>query len=276
MNKSDITEKVDIVENLDIIEENDLPDDENRSIEEAKDTEIKAKNVLIEFKNVTKEYARGDRVFYALKDANLTINEGEMVVILGPSGAGKSTLLNLLGGMDRASSGEILFDGADISKYSDNQLTQYRAANVGVVFQFYNLIPTLTAYENVALMRNIEKNIMNPKEAVSEVGLEEHMNQFPSQLSGGEQQRTSIARAIAKNPKLLLCDEPTGALDTDTGQDVLRLLQKMSKEKKRTVVMVTHNSTFADIADTVIRVKNGKIQSITKNEKVKDASEVSW
>ena len=276
MNKSDITEKVDIVENLDIIEENDLPDDENRSIEEAKDTEIKAKNVLIEFKNVTKEYARGDRVFYALKDANLTINEGEMVVILGPSGAGKSTLLNLLGGMDRASSGEILFDGADISKYSDNQLTQYRAANVGVVFQFYNLIPTLTAYENVALMRNIEKNIMDPKEALSEVGLAEHMNQFPSQLSGGEQQRTSIARAIAKNPKLLLCDEPTGALDTDTGQDVLKLLQKMSKEKKRTVVMVTHNSTFADIADTVIRVKNGKIQSITKNEKVKDASEVSW
>lgn len=276
MNKSDITEKVDIVENLDIIEENDLPDDENRSIEEAKDTEIKAKNVLIEFKNVTKEYARGDRVFYALKDANLTINEGEMVVILGPSGAGKSTLLNLLGGMDRASSGEILFDGADISKYSDNQLTQYRAANVGVVFQFYNLIPTLTAYENVALMRNIEKNIMDPKEALSEVGLEEHMNQFPSQLSGGEQQRTSIARAIAKNPKLLLCDEPTGALDTDTGQDVLKLLQKMSKEKKRTVVMVTHNSTFADIADTVIRVKNGKIQSITKNENVKDASEVSW
>lgn len=276
MNKSDITEKVDIVENLDIIEENDLPDDENRSIEEAKDTEIKAKNVLIEFKNVTKEYARGDRVFYALKDANLTINEGEMVVILGPSGAGKSTLLNLLGGMDRASSGEILFDGADISKYSDNQLTQYRAANVGVVFQFYNLIPTLTAYENVALMRNIEKNIMDPKDALSEVGLAEHMNQFPSQLSGGEQQRTSIARAIAKNPKLLLCDEPTGALDTDTGQDVLKLLQKMSKEKKRTVVMVTHNSTFADIADTVIRVKNGKIQSITKNENVKDASEVSW
>ena len=276
MNKSDITEKVDIVENLDIIEENDLPDDENRSIEEAKDTEIKAKNVLIEFKNVTKEYARGDRVFYALKDANLTINEGEMVVILGPSGAGKSTLLNLLGGMDRASSGEILFDGTDISKYSDNQLTQYRAANVGVVFQFYNLIPTLTAYENVALMRNIEKNIMDPKDALAEVGLEEHMNQFPSQLSGGEQQRTSIARAIAKNPKLLLCDEPTGALDTDTGQDVLKLLQKMSKEKKRTVVMVTHNSTFADIADTVIRVKNGKIQSITKNENVKDASEVSW
>ena len=262
--------KKEIEENLNIISENELPDNEKK-VEESSN-----KKVLMEFKNVTKEYSRGDRVFYALKDANLTINEGEMVVILGPSGAGKSTLLNLLGGMDRASSGEIIFDGVDIAKYSDNQLTQYRAANVGVVFQFYNLIPTLTAYENVALMKNIEKNIMDPKEALSEVGLEDHMHQFPSQLSGGEQQRTSIARAIAKNPKLLLCDEPTGALDTDTGQDVLRLLQNMSREKKRTVVMVTHNSTFADIADTVIRVKNGKIQSITKNDDVKDASEVSW
>lgn len=272
-----------ITENLDIISENDLPDNadvntvENSSEKKDEEKSTKAeKKVLMEFKNVTKEYARGDRVFYALKDVNLTINEGEMVVILGPSGAGKSTLLNLLGGMDRASSGEIIFDGVDIAKYSDNQLTQYRAANVGVVFQFYNLIPTLTAYENVALMKNIEKNIMDPKEALAEVGLEDHMHQFPSQLSGGEQQRTSIARAIAKNPKLLLCDEPTGALDTDTGQDVLRLLQNMSREKKRTVVMVTHNSTFADIADTVIRVKNGTIQSVTINEKVKDASEVSW
>ena len=272
-----------ITENLDIISENDLPDNadvntvENSSEKKDEEKSTKAeKKVLMEFKNVTKEYARGDRVFYALKDVNLTINEGEMVVILGPSGAGKSTLLNLLGGMDRASSGEIIFDGVDIAKYSDNQLTQYRAANVGVVFQFYNLIPTLTAYENVALMKNIEKNIMDPKEALAEVGLEDHMHQFPSQLSGGEQQRTSIARAIAKKPKLLLCDEPTGALDTDTGQDVLRLLQNMSREKKRTVVMVTHNSTFADIADTVIRVKNGTIQSVTINENVKDASEVSW
>ena len=272
-----------ITENLDIISENDLPDNadvntvENSSEKKDEEKSTKAeKKVLMEFKNVTKEYARGDRVFYALKDVNLTINEGEMVVILGPSGAGKSTLLNLLGGMDRASSGEIIFDGVDIAKYSDNQLTQYRAANVGVVFQFYNLIPTLTAYENVALMKNIEKNIMDPKEALAEVGLEDHMHQFPSQLSGGEQQRTSIARAIAKKPKLLLCDEPTGALDTDTGQDVLRLLQNMSREKKRTVVMVTHNSTFADIADTVIRVKNGTIQSVNINENVKDASEVSW
>ena len=272
-----------ITENLDIISENDLPDNadvntvENSSEKKDEEKSTKAeKKVLMEFKNVTKEYARGDRVFYALKDVNLTINEGEMVVILGPSGAGKSTLLNLLGGMDRASSGKIIFDGVDIAKYSDNQLTQYRAANVGVVFQFYNLIPTLTAYENVALMKNIEKNIMDPKEALAEVGLEDHMHQFPSQLSGGEQQRTSIARAIAKKPKLLLCDEPTGALDTDTGQDVLRLLQNMSREKKRTVVMVTHNSTFADIADTVIRVKNGTIQSVNINENVKDASEVSW
>ena len=265
-----------IMDTLEIIDETELPEKEEAS-EKSSDIQAKAdKKVLMEFKNVTKEYARGDRVFYALKDANLTINEGEMVVILGPSGAGKSTLLNLLGGMDRASSGEIIFEGNDISGYSDNQLTQYRAANVGVVFQFYNLIPTLTAYENVALMKNIEKNIMDPKEALSEVGLEDHMHQFPSQLSGGEQQRTSIARAIAKNPKLLLCDEPTGALDTDTGQEVLKLLQRMSKEKKRTVVMVTHNSSFADIADTVIRVKNGKIESITVNEKVKDASEVSW
>jgi len=269
----DMKDNNDLNKQLNILDEKALPDDETKATEVS---ETQDKKLLMEFKNVTKQYSRGDRVFYALKDVNLQIFEGEMVVILGPSGAGKSTLLNLLGGMDRASEGEILFDGKDIAKYNDNQLTQYRAANVGVVFQFYNLIPTLTAYENVALMKNIEKNTMDPKEALTEVGLEDHMNQFPSQLSGGEQQRTSIARAIAKNPKLLLCDEPTGALDTDTGQDVLRLLQSMSKEKKRTVIMVTHNSTFADIADTVIRVKNGQIKSVTANENPKDASEISW
>lgn len=231
---------------------------------------------LIEFKNVSKEYKRGNRVFYALKDANMTIYESEMVVILGPSGAGKSTLLNLLGGMDSATSGEILFDNQDLTKFKDDELTEYRAKNVGVVFQFYNLIPTLTAYENVALMKDIEKDTLDPKAALESVGLGEHMHQFPSQMSGGEQQRTSIARALAKNPRLLLCDEPTGALDTDTGRDVLDLLQKMSKEKKRTVIMVTHNSFFADIADRVIRVKNGGIQSIVVNESPKSASEVSW
>lgn len=232
--------------------------------------------VLIEFNNVSKEYKRGDRIFYALKDVNLTIYEGELVVILGPSGAGKSTLLNLLGGMDSASGGEIWFEGKDLTTFTDNQLTQYRARNVGVVFQFYNLIPTLTAYENVALMRDIEKDTLDPKEALEAVGLADHMHQFPSQMSGGEQQRTSIARAVAKNPKLLLCDEPTGALDTDTGRDVLALLQRMSRERKRTVIMVTHNSSFADIANTVIRVKNGTIKDVTKNAHPKDANEVSW
>lgn len=234
------------------------------------------KKTLIEFRNVSRKYSQGDNEFYALKDANLSINEGEMVVILGPSGAGKSTLLNLLGGMDSASEGHIWFDGEDLTRFSDKQLTRYRAENVGVVFQFYNLIPTLTAYENVALMKDIKGDTMDPEEALTAVGLKEHMHQFPSQMSGGEQQRTSIARAVAKNPRLLLCDEPTGALDTGTGKEVLKLLQDMSKERKRTVVMVTHNSFFADIADTVIRVKNGGIESIEHNDDPKDAAEVFW
>ena len=175
-----------------------------------------------------------------------------------------------------ASEGTILSCGEDISHYNDNQLTSYRARNVAVVFQFYNLIPTLTAYENVALMKDIVNDTMDPKQALEAVGLGDHMHQFPAQMSGGEQQRTSIARAIAKNPKLLLCDEPTGALDTNTGRDVLELLVSMSREQKKTVVMVTHNSFFADIADKVIRVKNGGIESVTINEHPKDASEVSW
>lgn len=231
---------------------------------------------LIEFQDVSKEYKTNERSFWALRNVNLTINEGEMVVILGPSGAGKSTLLNLLGGMDTASSGTILFDGQDITKYDDRALTQYRAHHVGIVFQFYNLIPTLTAYENVALMKDVQEDIMDPKKALSMVGLEAHMHQFPSQLSGGEQQRTSIARAIAKNPKLLLCDEPTGALDTDTGREVLKLLQDMSRVHKRTVVMVTHNSLFAEIADRIIRVKNGRVSEVTENPNPKDAIEVNW
>ena len=245
-------------------------------LENDKMSDDKEKKVLIEFKDVCKKYSQGEHEFYALKDANLTINEGEMVVILGPSGAGKSTRLNLLGGMDSASSGHILFDGEDLTTFSDNGLTKYRAENVGVVFQFYNLIPTLTAYENVALMRDIKNDTSDPEEVLASVGLADHMHQFPSQMSGGEQQRTSIARAIAKNPRLLLCDEPTGALDTVTGKEVLKLLQTMSREKKRTVVMVTHNSFFADIADTVIRVKNGGIQSVTHNDQPKDADEVNW
>lgn len=231
---------------------------------------------LIEFRNVSREYSRGERSFFALKDVNLVINEGELVVILGPSGAGKSTLLNLLGGMDSPTSGEIIFEDKDLAHFSDDELTRYRAKNVGVVFQFYNLIPTLTAYENVALMRDIEESALDPKEVLEAVGLGEHLHQFPAQLSGGEQQRTSIARALAKNPKLLLCDEPTGALDTETGREVMMLLQNMSKEKKRTVVMVTHNSCFADIADKVVHVRNGGIKNITLNEHPISASEVSW
>ncbi|MDD3661247.1 MAG: ABC transporter ATP-binding protein [Lachnospiraceae bacterium] len=225
---------------------------------------------------VSKEYPMGDRSFFALDKVSLTIDEGEMVVILGPSGAGKSTLLNLLGGMDSATEGKILFDGEEITEFNDDELTDYRAVNIGVVFQFYNLIPTLTAYENVALMREISDATLDPEEVLISVGLGEHMHQFPSQLSGGEQQRTSIARALAKNPRLLLCDEPTGALDTVTGREILMMLQNMSHEKKTTVVLVTHNSSFAAMADKVIRVKNGKIESIVRNETPKSAQEVSW
>jgi len=246
---------------------------------------------LIEFKNVERKYQAGEREFYALKDVNLKLDEGKMIVILGHSGAGKSTLLNLLGGMDSPSAGEIYFKGRNIAAFKDDELTAYRAFYVGVVFQFYNLIPTLTAYENVALMKDIRKRalknryfkdvenlgeLMDPAEALRAVGLSEHMHQFPSQMSGGEQQRTSIARALAKNPALLLCDEPTGALDTDTGREVLRLLQHMSRSGGRTVVMVTHNSSFADIADTVVRVKNGTVVSVIENESPISADEISW
>ncbi|MFT3984039.1 MAG: ABC transporter ATP-binding protein, partial [Lachnospiraceae bacterium] len=230
--------------------------------------------MLIEFKNVSKEYKRGDRIFYALKDVNLTIYEGEFVVILGPSGAGKSTLLNLLGGMDSASGGEIRFNGKDLTSFNDNQLTQYRAGNVGVVFQFYNLIPTLTAYENVALMRDIEKNTLDPKEALAAVGLEDHMHQFPSQMSGGEQQRTSIARAVAKNPKILLCDEPTGALDYETSRDVLSLLQKVNCEFGTSILMITHNTAIGDMANVVYKLRSGEIVEAIRHDETVAAERI--
>ena len=216
--------------------------------------------------------------FLSQKNVDLEINKGEFVVILGPSGAGKSTLLNLIGGMDTPTEGSIKIDGKDISKYNENELSEYRAENIGFIFQFYNILPTLTVLENVELIKDVVKNGNDCKEAIKAVGLEEHMNKFPNQLSGGEQQRVSIARAIAKNPKLLLCDEPTGALDSMTGVEVLKLLKKQcdGNNGANTVIIVTHNSLFAEIADTVIRVKNGKIESVIPNENPKKIDEVKW
>ena len=233
---------------------------------------------IVEFKNVSKVYKIGDNEFKALDNINLSINKGEFVVVLGPSGAGKSTLLNLIGGMDTPTNGEIKIDGEEISNYNENKLSEYRAENIGFIFQFYNILPTLTVLENVELVKDVVKNGNNSKEAIEAVGLSKHMNKFPNQLSGGEQQRVSIARAIAKNPKLLLCDEPTGALDSKTGVEVLKLLKKQcdGNNGANTVIIVTHNSLFADIADTVVRVKNGKIESVTSNPNPKKIDEVKW
>lgn len=233
---------------------------------------------IVELKNVSKTYKTEENKFKALDNIDLEINKGEFVVILGPSGAGKSTLLNLIGGMDTPTEGSIKIDGEEISKYTESQLSDYRAENIGFIFQFYNILPTLTVLENVELVKDIVKSGNDSKEAIKAVGLEQHMNKFPNQLSGGEQQRVSIARAIAKNPKLLLCDEPTGALDSKTGVEVLKLLKKQcdGNNGANTVIIVTHNSLFAEIADTVIRVKNGKIESVTANENPKNIDEVKW
>ncbi|MBR2289736.1 MAG: ABC transporter ATP-binding protein [Clostridia bacterium] len=233
---------------------------------------------IVELKNVSKVYRIGENEFKALDGIDLTLNKGEMIVVLGPSGAGKSTLLNLIGGMDTPSSGSVIIDGENISEYSENKLSDYRAENVGFIFQFYNILPSLTVKENVDIVKDIVKNPISTEEALSGVGLTEHKNKFPNQLSGGEQQRVSIARAIAKNPKLLLCDEPTGALDSNTGVEVLKLLKKQcdSNSGANTVIIVTHNSLIADIADTVINVKNGKIESVVKNPNPKKIDEVKW
>jgi putative ABC transport system ATP-binding protein len=231
---------------------------------------------IIAFKNVTRAYGAGEHILRAVDGVSFAIGEGEFVVVLGPSGAGKSTLLNLLGGMDYATSGEIVVDGVNIAGLSDDKLTEYRAAHVGFVFQFYNLIPTLTALENIALTKKIVKNPIDAREALEMVGLGDHANQFPAQLSGGEQQRVSIARAVAKNPTMLLCDEPTGALDSETGVTVLEMLHRMSRSHGKTVVVVTHNAVLADTADRVIRIRNGAILEITENPAPKAISEVSW
>ena len=233
-------------------------------------------STLIEFKDVVKEYKSGDHVLRAMDNVNFTIDEGEFVVILGPSGAGKSTLLNLLGGLDSTTSGQIIVNGEHVENFNDNELTQYRAKNVGFIFQFYNLIPNLTALENVELMKDIVDVNIDGKAVLNSVGLEGHSNQFPAQLSGGEQQRVSIARAVAKQPAMLLCDEPTGALDSNTGVLILNLLQGMSNNKNTTVIIVTHNAILAEAADKVIRIKNGQIESIVINENPRKVEDLEW
>lgn len=211
-----------------------------------------------------------------MDEIDLSIDKGKFVVILGPSGAGKSTLLNLLGGLDSPTSGSITVDGKDVSHLSQDELADYRAEKVGFVFQFYNLIPTLTVKENVALVSEISKKAFPAEKMIEEVGLIDHLNNFPVELSGGEQQRVSIARALAKNPEILLCDEPTGALDSETGVLVLKLLLKMAREYGKTIVIVTHNQNIAKMADVVVRVKNGKIKSVEEQAEPLSADEVDW
>ena len=231
---------------------------------------------IVEFRNVSRVYTSGDHELKALDNVNLTLDEGKFIVILGPSGAGKSTLLNLLGGLDSPTSGKIIVDGKDISDLSGNELAVYRAAKVGFVFQFYNLVPTLTVHENVALVKEIAPDALSATKMLEEVGLSDHLKNFPSELSGGEQQRVSIARALAKNPKILLCDEPTGALDSQTGVLVLKLLLKMARDYGKTIVIVTHNQNIAKMADVVMRVKNGKILSCEEQENPVSADDIDW
>ena len=231
---------------------------------------------IVEFKNVSRVYTSGDHELKALDNVNLTLDEGKFIVILGPSGAGKSTLLNLLGGLDSPTSGKIIVDGKDISDLSGDELAVYRAAKVGFVFQFYNLVPTLTVHENVALVKEIAPDALSATKMLEKVGLSDHLKNFPSELSGGEQQRVSIARALAKNPKILLCDEPTGALDSQTGVLVLKLLLKMARDYGKTIVIVTHNQNIAKMADVVMRVKNGKILSCEEQKNPVSADDIDW
>ena len=230
----------------------------------------------IEFKNVSKVYKTGEVEIKALNKTSFDIKKGELVVILGPSGAGKTTCLNILGGMDNVTSGKVLVDGKDITNYSDKELIMYRRNDIGFVFQFYNLIQNLTALENVELAVQLCKDHLDPKEILEKVGLKDRMHNFPSQLSGGEQQRVAIARAIAKNPKLLLCDEPTGALDYKTGKQILKLLQNVCREDGITVIIITHNTVISEIADKVIKFNSGKIQNITINKEPKNVDDIEW
>ena len=230
---------------------------------------------FIELKNVKKTYVIGEQKFNALDGINLEINQGEFVVILGPSGAGKSTLLNLLGGMDKGTSGSIIIGEDNIAKFNDNELTRYRAHDVGFIFQFYNIMPTLTVEENVNLIKDVTNTSKDAKEVLKSVGISRHADKFPQELSGGEQQRVSIARAIMKNPKVLLCDEPTGALDSKTSVEILKLLREQS-DQDTTVIIVTHNVLIANIADRVIKIKNGKVESNEFNKHPMKIDEVKW
>ncbi len=233
-------------------------------------------DAFVQIKNIGKVYHSGDVAVNALHDVSFDIRRGEVCVIIGQSGAGKTTLLNILGGMDIPSSGEIIIDGCDISKYNAKQLAEYRRHNIGFVFQFYNLIPNLTALENVEMASQLSKNPRDPGEVLRAVGLGERLANFPAQLSGGEQQRVAIARALCKNPKLLLCDEPTGALDYNTGKQILSLLEKAGRRDGMTVLIITHNSAITKMADRIVKIKSGTIESIAENANVVPASEIEW
>lgn len=233
-------------------------------------------DVMMEGLNVKKVYDNGQLKVTAIQNVNFKINKGELVVILGQSGAGKSTLLNLIGGMDYVTEGSLIINGKDIAKYNKRELIQFRRNNIGFVFQFYNLMPNLTAKENVELATELKKDALNPVEVLKSVGLEDKLDHFPSQLSGGEQQRVSIARAVAKNSDIILCDEPTGALDYETGKGILSLLSKQARELGKTVIIVTHNQALAEMADHLIRIKNGTISFDEYNENPKDIKDIEW
>jgi len=231
---------------------------------------------LVEFKNVVKQYRMGEITINAVDDISFNIEQGEFAVVVGSSGAGKTTVLNILGGMDSVTDGVVRVDNKDITKLSDKKLIEYRRFDIGFVFQFYNLIPNLTAKENIELATQISKNPLEPESVLESVGLSDRMNNFPAQLSGGEQQRVSIARALAKRPKLLLCDEPTGALDYNTGKAILKLLQDTCRKEGMTVVLITHNQAITPMADRVIRMKSGKVIENTVNKTPLDVDKIEW
>ena len=234
------------------------------------------KETAVEFKDVVKTYGKGDGLQVAVDHVSFTIDKGEFVVILGQSGAGKSTVLNMLGGMDVPTEGKVIVEGQEISSFNDKKLSKYRADTIGFIFKFYNLIPGLTALENVALVKDIKKNALDPEEMLEKVGLSDQKRKFPTQMSGGQQQRVSIARALAKDPAIILGDEPTGALDSETGKVVIDLLQKLSTENGHTVILVTHNADIAKCANKIIHMRNGKIKSIKTNDKPLSVDDIEW